>query len=52
MLKDVMISHTLVYHKMCTTTKDTELLKGMENCNTAKTISETKGAFKFNKLLD
>ena len=47
MMKNVMISDTLVYYLMCTTIKNT--FKGMKNCNKnnfkGKNSFKNKGAF-------
>ena len=43
-MKNVMIIDTLLYYWMCSTVKNTELMK---NCNKVKIVSKTKGFFKF-----
>ena len=52
MMKDDMISDTLVQYWIYATIKSSELLKGWRTVIKVKTVSKTKGPFKFNKLLE
>ena len=52
MMKDAMISDTLVQYWKYATIKNNELLMGWRTVIKVKTVSITKGPFKFNKLLE